>query len=225
MDANMSAGRLLLLALLCSVMAGLGDAACAEVDSDTEAVAGKGFKLGCISCKRRSEVPGSATVEWYFRPKGESDFVPIYTYKEGGPNIEHDLFMDRISWLGSKQSNDIQDASIYLLNVTFNDSGTYRCFFNRILSYENYEYNIIVDKVVHLTVVAKATRGTASIVSEVMMYVSIIGLQVWLLIEMIYCYRKIAAAGEEALREAANAEYLAIASESKDNCAGVQVGE
>lgn len=48
-----------------------------------------------------------------------------------------------------------------------------------------------------------ATRGTASIVSEVMMYVSIIGLQVWLLIEMIYCYRKIAAAGEEALREAA----------------------
>lgn len=48
-----------------------------------------------------------------------------------------------------------------------------------------------------------ATRETASIVSEVMMYVSIIGLQVWLLIEMIYCYRKIAAAGEEALREAA----------------------
>lgn len=48
-----------------------------------------------------------------------------------------------------------------------------------------------------------ATRGMASIVSEVMMYVSIIGLQVWLLIEMIYCYRKIAAAGEEALREAA----------------------
>ena len=48
-----------------------------------------------------------------------------------------------------------------------------------------------------------ATRETASIVSEVMMYVSIIGLQVWLLIEMIYCYRKISAAGEEALREAA----------------------
>lgn len=51
--------------------------------------------------------------------------------------------------------------------------------------------------------VCAATRGMASIVSEVMMYVSIIGLQVWLLIEMIYCYRKIAAAGEEALREAA----------------------
>ncbi|XP_005811843.1 sodium channel subunit beta-1-like [Xiphophorus maculatus] len=216
---------LLLIALLCGLLAPRCDGACAEVDSDTEAVAGRGFKLGCISCKRRSEVEGSATVEWYFRPDGESDFVHIYSYNENGPTIEHNFFEDRIDWNGSKRSNDIQDASIYVLNVTFNDSGTYRCFFYRTLTYENYEYFDTVDKVVHLTVVAKATRGTASIVSEVMMYVSIIGLQVWLLIEMIYCYRKIAAAGEEALREAANAEYLAIASESKDNCAGVQVGE
>lgn len=51
--------------------------ACAEVDSDTEAVAGKGFKLGCISCKRRSEVEATATVEWYFRAKGEADFVHV----------------------------------------------------------------------------------------------------------------------------------------------------
>lgn len=51
--------------------------ACAEVDSDTEAVAGKGFKLGCISCKKRSEVESSSTVEWYFRPKGEADFVHV----------------------------------------------------------------------------------------------------------------------------------------------------
>ncbi|XP_069031967.1 sodium channel regulatory subunit beta-1-like [Embiotoca jacksoni] len=182
--------------------------ACAEVDSDTEAVAGKGFKLGCISCKRRSEVEGSATIEWYFRAKEESDFNRIYTYNEDGPTIEGDNFMDRVDWNGSKKNTDIQDASIFLLNVTFNDTGTYRCFFNRILFYDNYEYNTIISKVVHLTVVAKATRGTASIVSEVMMYVSIIGLQVWLLIEMIYCYRKISAAGEEALREAANAEYL-----------------
>lgn len=221
----MAALHLLLLSLLCTMFVYHCDGACAEVDSDTEAVAGKGFKLGCISCKRRSEVEGSATVEWHFKPKGEADFVHIYTYNEEGPTIHSDDFMDRVDWNGSKRSNDIQDASIYLLNVTFNDSGTYTCFFHRILFYDNYEYSTIVTKVVHLSVVAKATRGTASIVSEVMMYVSIIGLQVWLLIEMIYCYRKISAAGEEALREAANAEYLAIASESKDNCAGVQVGE
>ncbi|XP_053717318.1 sodium channel, voltage-gated, type I, beta b [Synchiropus splendidus] len=217
--------HLLLLCFSCGLLVTRSDGACAEVDSDTEAVAGKGFKMGCISCKKRSEVKATATVEWYFKAKGEVDFVQIYTYIEGRPSIEHDQFIDRLDWNGSKRSNDIQDASIYLSNVTFNDSGTYRCFFHRNLVYENYEYNTEVSKVVHLHVVGKATRGTASIVSEVMMYVSIIGLQVWLLIEMIYCYRKIAAAGEEALREAANAEYLAIASESKDNCAGVQVGE
>lgn len=51
--------------------------------------------------------------------------------------------------------------------------------------------------------VSPVTRGMASILSEVMMYVSIIGLQLWLVVEMIYCYRKISAAGEEALRESA----------------------
>lgn len=55
----------------------------------------------------------------------------------------------------------------------------------------------------HVSPVSPGTRGLASIVSEVMMYVSIIGLQLWLLVEMVYCYRKIAAAGEEALRESA----------------------
>ncbi|XP_034016390.1 sodium channel subunit beta-1-like [Thalassophryne amazonica] len=222
----MAALRVLLVFLLCTLFVCWCHGACAEVDSDTEAVAGKGFTMRCISCKRRSEVEGTATVDWYFRAKGESDFAPIYTYSsDEGPTIQDIRFEDRVDWNGTKRGSDIQDASIYLFNVTFNDSGTYRCFFNRILIYENHEHTTIVSKVVHLTVVAKATRGTASIVSEVMMYVSIIGLQVWLLIEMIYCYRKIAAAGEEALREAANAEYLAIASESKDNCAGVQVGE
>ncbi|XP_075995777.1 sodium channel regulatory subunit beta-1-like [Genypterus blacodes] len=225
MSAEMETLPILVFLLLCTFPAYECLGACAEVSSDTQAVAGNGFKLGCISCKKRSEVKASATVDWYFRAKGEADFIHIYTYDEEGASIKSDQFEDRVDWNGSKRSNDIQDASIYLLNVTFNDSGTYRCFFNRILTYTNYEYTTIVNKVVRLTVVAKASRGTASIVSEVMMYVTIIGLQVWLLIEMIYCYRKISAAGEEALREAANAEYLAIASESKDNCAGVQVGE
>ncbi|XP_077364060.1 sodium channel regulatory subunit beta-1-like isoform X1 [Festucalex cinctus] len=204
----MTAIHILLLFLSCTLFVRQCDGACAEVDSDTEAVAGKGFKLGCISCKMRSEVKASATVEWYFKARGEVEFVQIYTYNEFGPIIESEIFMDRLDWKGSKRSNDIQDASIYILNVTFNDSGTYRCFFNRILTYDNYENTTIIRKEVHLNVVGKATRGTASIVSEVMMYVSIIGLQVWLLIEMIYCYRKIAAAGEEALREAAYVYFI-----------------
>lgn len=51
--------------------------ACAEVDSDTEAVAEAGFKLGCISCKRRSEVEAYASIEWYFRARGDVEFVQV----------------------------------------------------------------------------------------------------------------------------------------------------
>ncbi|XP_072530425.1 sodium channel, voltage-gated, type I, beta b [Salminus brasiliensis] len=222
--SGMSARCLLFLCVLFALCVSLGDGACAEVDSDTEAVAGQDFKLGCISCKMRGEVEASATADWYFRARGEIDFAHIYSYDGVLSTIIDERFEGRVNWTGSRMTSDLQDASVYLLNVTFNDSGVYRCFFSRTLSYEYYEYQTTASKEVHLTVVPKATRGTASIVSEVMMYVSIIGLQLWLLVEMIYCYRKISAAGDEALRASA-AEYLAIASESKDNCAGVQVAE
>lgn len=53
---------------------GLGAAVCVEVDSETEAVAGKRFKLNCIFCKMREEVEARASVEWYFRGAGENTF-------------------------------------------------------------------------------------------------------------------------------------------------------
>lgn len=53
------------------------EAGCAEVDSMTEAVAGESFMLGCISCKRREEVEASTSVDWFFRPIGEEDFVQV----------------------------------------------------------------------------------------------------------------------------------------------------
>ena len=43
-------------------------------------------------------------------------------------------------------------------------------------------------------------------------------------VKMVYCYKKIAAATEAAAQENAS-EYLAITSESKENCTGVQVAE
>ncbi|KAJ8389480.1 hypothetical protein AAFF_G00120180 [Aldrovandia affinis] len=195
--------RLQIPILLCALLVPLCNAACAEVDSDTEAVAGHGFKLGCLSCKIRGEVESSSIIDWFFQAKGESEFVHIYNYEDETSTIVYDQFDGRVDWNGSKKTTDIQDASIYILNVTFNDTGTYRCLFHRILAYPNYEFHTKASKLIHLAVVAKATRGTASIVSEVMMYVTVIGLQVWLLIEMIYCYRKISAAGDEALRESA----------------------
>ncbi|XP_038163623.1 sodium channel, voltage-gated, type I, beta a isoform X1 [Cyprinodon tularosa] len=215
---------LLLPVTLLALQATLCHAACVEVDSDTEAVANEGFRLGCISCKMRGEVPAIAVVNWFFKGSEDKDFNPLYMYENKQGEVLDPRFYERLDWSGSKHTLDLQDGSIYILNVTFNDTGTYRCTFERKLLYSNYEFEVNTTRVIHLNVVPKLTRGMASILSEVMMYVSIIGLQFWLVVEMIYCYRKISAAGEEALRES-EAEYLAIASESKDNCAGVQVAE
>ncbi|KAK9514199.1 hypothetical protein VZT92_027682 [Zoarces viviparus] len=217
--------ELLLLPLaLLALQASLCRGACVEVDSNTEAVVNEGFKLGCISCKKRGEVKATASVDWYFMASDETEENPIYSYENKRAYIHDPRFEGRLAWNGSKKTNDLQEGSIYILNVTFNDTGTYRCIFTRILEYSNFEHPANSTKIIHMKVVPKLTRGLASILSEVMMYVTIIGLQVWLAIEMIYCYRKISAAGEEALRESA-AEYLAIASESKDNCAAVQEAE
>lgn len=43
----------------------------------TEAVASEGFLLGCISCKRREEVPGSAVVDWHYKAAGSEEFIHV----------------------------------------------------------------------------------------------------------------------------------------------------
>ena len=52
-----------------------------EVDSDTEAVASEGFKLGCISCKMRGEVLATASVNWYFKPSDETEYSHVSSKK------------------------------------------------------------------------------------------------------------------------------------------------
>ncbi|KAM8871288.1 sodium channel regulatory subunit beta-1-like [Spinachia spinachia] len=221
----MSAVLELLLSLaLLALQASPCRGACVEVDSNTEAVANEAFLLGCISCKMRGEVPATAYVEWTFKAWDADNFTNLYSYVKGKAFVSDARFYNRLQWNGSNHTDDLQDGSIVILNVTLNDTGTYKCFFRRTLKYSNFEYQTLSNKTVVVKVVPKFTRGLASILSEVMMYVSIIGLQVWLVIEMVYCYRKISAAGEEALRESA-AEYLAVAPESKEPCAGVQVAE
>ncbi|XP_061737888.1 sodium channel, voltage-gated, type I, beta a [Nerophis ophidion] len=210
----------LLMALQVLVCGG----ACVEVDSDTEAVANQAFKLGCISCKKRGEVKATASVTWLFKATDDHDFDELYMYAEREGKVLDPRFYGRLHWNGSKNTEDLQDGSIYILNVSYNDTGRYQCKFRRMLLYPNSQYETNHVKNISMKVVPRVTRGMASIMSEVMMYVSIIGLQLWLLVEMIYCYRKISAAGEEALRESA-AEYLAVESESKDTCADVEVAE
>lgn len=175
---------------------------CVEVDSETEAVYGMTFKILCISCKRRSETNAETFTEWTFRQKGTEEFVKILRYENEVLQLEEDeRFEGRVVWNGSRGTKDLQDLSIFITNVTYNHSGDYECHVYRLLFFDNYEHNTSVVKKIHLEVVDKANRDMASIVSEIMMYVLIVVLTIWLVAEMVYCYKKIAAATEAAAQE------------------------
>ncbi|XP_071376452.1 sodium channel regulatory subunit beta-1 [Centroberyx affinis] len=195
-------------------------AGCSEVDSLTEAVAGGGFLLGCISCKIREEVSAETTVDWHFKPEGEEEFMHIFHYEHPDAYILHEDFGSRLEWRGTRDA-DIQIGAVYIQNVTFNDTGTYRCTFHRTLFLSRNQH-VTVEKEVELSVVAVANRELTAVISEIMMYVLIVVLQLWLIVVLVYCYKKISAEHEE--REArkalkAQAELL----ESKDSCDGVQL--
>uniref|UniRef100_V9LAZ9 Sodium channel regulatory subunit beta-1 n=1 Tax=Callorhinchus milii TaxID=7868 RepID=V9LAZ9_CALMI len=216
---------LCLKALLCLLWVGCSDPGCVEVESYTEAVKDHHLRLRCISCKRRGETTASGNAEWYFRPKKNETFYRIYHYEYPRGTVIQRTFRDRIQWHGTQDSPDLQEASIVLTNISFQDAGTYLCFINRTFAFAfGNQFFTRVNKTIEMTVVPIANREVASIVSEILMYLLNVVLTVWLVIEMLYCYKKIAAAGEEAQQENAS-DYLAITSESKENCMGVQVQE
>ncbi|XP_028598452.2 sodium channel regulatory subunit beta-1 [Podarcis muralis] len=212
--------------LLSLALVTLCQGGCVEVDSYTEAVAGNSFQILCISCKKRSETEAEAFTEWFFKQKGEEEYVKILRYDpDERLNVMDPRFEGLVHWNGTKNIRDLQDLSIFILNVTFDHMGEYVCTVNRTLFFAaEFTHNIMVNKTIHVTVVEKQNREMASIVSEIMMYVLIVVLTIWLVAEMVYCYKKIAAATEAAAQENAS-EYLAITSESKENCTGVQVAE
>uniref|UniRef100_A0A674EEZ4 Sodium channel regulatory subunit beta-3 n=1 Tax=Salmo trutta TaxID=8032 RepID=A0A674EEZ4_SALTR len=171
---------------------------CAEVDSMTEAVARESFLMGCISCKRREEVQSHR--------RGGS-----FHYDHPHPNTLHEDFNDRLEWQGTMGSKDVQIGAIFIHNVTFNDTGTYRCTFQRTLYLKS---NRIVEKEMELTVVAEANRELLSVVSEIMMYVLIVVLQLWMIVVLIHCYNKIWAEHEARdARKALRAQELALINE------------
>ncbi|KAL8220161.1 UNVERIFIED_CONTAM: Sodium channel subunit beta-1 [Gekko kuhli] len=202
------------------------DGGCVEVDSHTEAVLGQSFKITCISCKKRSETVAEAFTEWFFKEKETEEMVKILRYDyENKLEVTDPRFEGLVVWNGTKKVSDLQDVSIFILNVTYEHAGEYVCTVNRTLNFGDvFLHNVLVNKTIHIEVVPTANRDTASIVSEIMMYVLIVVLTIWLVAEMVYCYKKIAAATEAAAQENAS-EYLAITSESKENCTGVQAVE
>ncbi|XP_062494812.1 sodium channel subunit beta-1 [Pezoporus occidentalis] len=211
---------LLLLGLL---MGGRAQGGCVEVASGSEAVLGLPFRLLCIACKRRSETPAEASAEWFFRGEGEAAFHKILEYSpEEPPWVAPGPFLGVLSWNGSRGTRDLQDLSVRLEAVGRPHGGHYVCRLRRNLTFEGYVYSLARNQTLRLAVVERARRDLASIVSEVLMYVLIVVLTLWLAAEMLYCYRKVAAAAPP---PDSASEYLAITSESKENCAGVQVAE
>ncbi|KAK3515649.1 hypothetical protein QTP70_026426 [Hemibagrus guttatus] len=172
------------------------DGSCAEVDSMTEAVVGDNFQLGCISCKRREEVVGAATVDWHFKPLGGDEFFHIFHYDYPTSTILHESFESRLEWSGTKRTSDLQIGAIIIRNVTFNDTGTYTCTFKRTLFLPLQDEHVTIKKTVELTVLAEAKRELTAVVSEIMMYIIIVFLQLWLIGVLIYCYKKIYAENE-----------------------------
>ncbi|XP_036392227.1 sodium channel subunit beta-3 isoform X2 [Megalops cyprinoides] len=182
---------------------------CVEVPSETEAVLGNPTKLTCISCMMREEVNAETRVDWYYvSPKGED--IPIYLY-DGQPQEVEGPWKGRLLWNGSK---DLQDVSISIINVTLNDTGTYRCEVFRKFNFDFYTPSFTYFKTINLEVHKEAIEDTTALYSEIMMYVLLVFLTFWLLVEMIYCYRKISKSDEQAQDNAT--DYLAIPSENKE---------
>nr|XP_057936619.1 sodium channel subunit beta-3 isoform X2 [Doryrhamphus excisus] len=180
-----------LLLLVC--MVDLCQPVCVDIPSETEAVLGKRMKLTCISCMKREEVKAKTHVDWYYMPKveknqGENDKTLIYKYEVDLPVEVDGPFKGRLAWNGSQ---DLQDISISILNVTYNDSGVYECHVLREFEFGSFTPSAFMMKNITLKVKEEASLDTAALYSEVMMYVLLVFLTFWLLIEMVYCYRKI----------------------------------
>lgn len=93
--------------------------------------------------------------------KGDHSLFPLcllfqlYSYEDKNGEVIDPRFYERLDWNGSKQTRDLQDGSIYILNVTFNDTGTYKCTFSRTLMYSNYETETSTTKIIVMNVVPR----------------------------------------------------------------------
>ncbi|XP_072319236.1 sodium channel regulatory subunit beta-3 isoform X2 [Eucyclogobius newberryi] len=168
---------------------------CVDVPSETQAVLGLSMKLTCIDCMKREEVKTRTRVDWYFMPNETSGRIHIYKYREGTPIELDSRLKGRLLWNGSQ---DLQDLSLRIQNVSFDDSGFYTCEVHREFVFDYFTPTAATIKNISLTVMEKAREDLAALYSEIMMYVLLVCLTLWLLVEMVYCYRKISKSDEQA---------------------------
>ncbi|XP_043115350.1 sodium channel subunit beta-3 isoform X2 [Puntigrus tetrazona] len=169
---------------------------CVDVASDTDATVGSAMKLTCIYCMKREEISAETKVDWFYTGSA-SDYrrMLIYQYNREPqePKNTEMYWKGRLMWIGSK---DLQDISISIKNVTANDSGTYECEVSRFFAFDSFKHSTTKTITIELKVKMQGSVDTTALYSEIMMYVLLVFLTFWLLVEMIYCYRKISKSEE-----------------------------
>ncbi|XP_074535673.1 sodium channel regulatory subunit beta-3 isoform X2 [Halichoeres trimaculatus] len=175
-------------------VAHLCEPVCVDVPSGTEAVLGKPMKLTCISCLKREEIKAKTRVDWYYMPDDDEYKTHILRFEDENPKYMDGQFYDRLVWNGSQ---DLQDVSIRIKNVTYNDTGVYECHVFRKFEFDFFTPSIFHIKEIKLKVIKQASQDTTALYSEIMMYVLLVFLTLWLLVEMVYCYRKISKSDEQ----------------------------
>ncbi|XP_077064641.1 sodium channel regulatory subunit beta-3 isoform X2 [Siphateles boraxobius] len=167
---------------------------CVEVQSNSEAIVGHVMKLTCIYCMKREEISAKTKVEWsYISPDKEQMLIYLYDRQPQEPEGVEVQWKGRLTWNGSK---DLQDLSISIKNVTLNDTGRYVCKVSRFFEFDSFKHSATKETIIDLEVKKEASQDTAALYSEIMMYVLLVFLTFWLLVEMIYCYRKISRSDE-----------------------------
>lgn len=87
-------------------------------------------------------------------------WLQIFHYNYPTSTILHQDFASRLEWGGTKKTADLQVGAIYIRNVTFNDTGTYTCTFQRTLFLSLSDEHVTITKTVELIVLAKRNVST-----------------------------------------------------------------
>lgn len=80
-------------------------------------------------------------------------FFQIFQYEYPSFTVHHEKFEGRLLWHGTMRTKDVQIGTIFIHNVTFNDTGTYRCTFHRTLYLPPGEEHVTIIKDIELIVV------------------------------------------------------------------------
>ncbi|KAJ8347557.1 hypothetical protein SKAU_G00261460 [Synaphobranchus kaupii] len=155
------------------------------------------MKLTCISCQKRAEISMETQVNWYYVNKDNST-IHIFQYIDEAKYLEG-RWKSRLLWVGG---SNLQDLSIIIVNVSLNDTGTYKC---EVIRKMTNMPAFVITKFINLVVREEVI--TMSILLALLSF--------WLLVVLVHCFRKIARAEVHA-QDSLN-DCLAIPTENKDD--------